>query len=250
MPSPNDVISQKVAEHAHRPRPERDPGALHPVVPELCEPAADDVLGGLLPGRHRTRRTDPGHQQRRDQEGAGVGQRDQRDAAERGQHPAERAAHEPRQVLGLTVERVGGHQLGRVRVVDDPRQHCLLGRGEERLHDRLEHQHRVDDPDQPGSVHEQQREQPDREHQVGGDHGPPPVPAVDQDAGDEADQHLRQQRGQEDPGRGHRRAGQVVDGVRQPDGEQPVAGQRDQRGSHQSGQVRPSAEQPPRSPES
>ena len=49
MPSPNDVISQKVAEHAHGPGPERDPRTLHPVGPELGEPAQDDVLRASAP---------------------------------------------------------------------------------------------------------------------------------------------------------------------------------------------------------
>ena len=152
MPSPNDVIAEG-AEHPHRPGPERDPRTLHPVRPELGEPprttsSALTSRGATVPDV-RIRATSSAATRKVAASARATG-------GCRRAPPAHRRARRPRggRDSGLTVERVRGHQLGRVRVVDDARQHRLLGRGEERLDDRLEHQHRVDDPDQPGSVHE------------------------------------------------------------------------------------------------
>ena len=71
--------------------------------------------------------------ERGEQEGQPVRDRDQRNATDRGKYAAQTPAGEPGEVAGLAVERVRGDQLGGVGLVDDSRQHRLLGGREERL---------------------------------------------------------------------------------------------------------------------
>ena len=94
MPSPNEVISQKVASTRTIARSERDPGPLDPVGAQLGEPAADDLLGGLASRgatapEVRIRATSSAASE----EGGGVGER--RPAGSRPRPPARHRARRP-----------------------------------------------------------------------------------------------------------------------------------------------------------
>jgi hypothetical protein len=66
----------------------------------------------------------------------------------------------------------------------------LFGGGEELLHDALEQQDREHDPDLACAADQQQRQQSRGQQQVRGDHRSPAVPAVGEDSGQSAEQHL------------------------------------------------------------
>src|SRR6476646_9272015 len=77
----------------------------------------------------------------------------------------ERRTGQPGHVRHLAARRVGRHQFV---VGYQPGHHGLLGGGEELLDGTLPEHHGEDDPDLPRAAHQEQRQQPRRQQQVGG----------------------------------------------------------------------------------
>ena len=185
---------------------------------------------------------DRGDQRGRDEEARRVDQSDRGQPAGGGHDPAQRRPDQPGQVAGLSVQRVGRDEPV---VGDEPGQHRLLGRGEELRDAGFPEDDDEGDPDPAGVVHQQQWQQTQREQHVGRDHGAPAVPPVDEDAGHRAQQHLRDERREQQDRRHDRRVGQHEHVVDQPDAQDPVPDQRHQtRGQHQP-QVAMTGQQPP-----
>ena len=148
------------------------------------EPDCPDLLAGRIrPGRAPAR-ADQGEQGRGDDEAGGVGERHGGEAPGRHEDAADRRARQPGRVRDLAVERVGRQEL---LIGHQPGHHGLLGGGEELLEGALGEHHHEDDPDLPRAAHQQQRQQPGREQQVGHDHGPLAVPPVGEHAGHRAE---------------------------------------------------------------
>ena len=151
---------------------------------------------------------------------------DERDVAaghERDQATDRRAEREHRRP-GRARQRVGGHQLlvgGDVGDRGGPR------RLEERRCRDAQRHHHVRDPHLVRTPDEQQSEDEHAAHQIGADHQPPPIDAIDDDAGDRPDDRDRQELHDHHPGDGGRRSGEVEQQREDGDGVEPVAELRD-----------------------
>jgi hypothetical protein len=131
------------------------------------------------------------------------------DARERaGRAHSDDSGHDARQLRQRVrgEEAVGGQELGDER---RPR------RTEERADRRLDDREGVQEPEPVRSGHGEEPEDDDGPRQVGRDHHAPPVPALDQHAGEEPDNELgrrdRDRRRRDRPGR----AGQPLRGQQQ-----------------------------------
>ena len=256
IPSPTAVISAKTSStrtagwphDARRPSAHSDPSRAS--RPRTTVSAGAGWSCWSRPPPDPARRADPEHQQRRDQEGGGVEDRDRGDPAERRGDPAERAADEPGELLDLAVQRVRGDQLRLVAPAATSRGSIACSAGVKKTSTTAsQREHDVHHPDPVRDVEQHQREQADGEQQVGGDHRALAVPPVHEDPGDQPDHDLGNERGEEGDRGGQRRPGDRVDRVGQTDTEQPVAGHRDQAGAEQQAQVAVPAQQLPGSAE-
>ena len=88
--------------------------------------------------------------------------------------------------------------------------------------------HQVEQPEEIGRSHGQQRQQQRGAQEIGRDHRPLAVPAIDEDPGDRPEEDLGQEGGGEDTAGGDGGSGQRVGMKRQRDEEGEVAGDRDQ----------------------
>ena len=143
IPSPTEVISVKTSTtlSARDRDTVRAPSRHSDTM--LGQPALH--LGLLDLGRCRPGRgPDQLHEERRQQERRPVDQHDGAQAADGGDHAADRAADQPGHLGDLAVEGVGGEPA---LLLDEQRQHRGVRGGHEHLDDRRRQQHGVHDPD-------------------------------------------------------------------------------------------------------
>ena len=93
---------------------------------------------------------------------------------------------------------------------DDPGEVGALGRAEERSESRLDECDHVEDPHAVGACHQQERQHERRAEQVGDDHHPLAVPAVDVGPGHESEQQCGKGDGDGRRGDGGRRSRQSL----------------------------------------
>ncbi len=137
--------------------------------------------------------------------------------------------------LFMPVQRVGGDEVV-VGVLEQVREQCALGRGEQQVQAARHEEDDVRDPDAQ-RVDRQQRQQHGRQDQVDDHHQALAVPSVHEDTRHRAEQDRRDQEGEHHGPGGKGRAGAPIDLERQADDQDPVARHRDQPAEPQLGEV-------------
>ena len=120
-----------------------------------------------------------------DQVRGGVDDRDPAQSNPRRDKPAERRADQAAEVVVQCVKGIGRYQL---LLADQQGQERVLGRAEKLADRRHDCGDDIDDPDAIGGVDHKQRATGRAPDEVGDHHRPLAVPAVDEDAGDRAEE--------------------------------------------------------------